>query len=280
MKTKYEMIPFLKGDKEMKNVKIYLTVNNLVFSGDFPQKKFVMEEWEFQSDSIGRNDVEKLFTDAITNETWVSYDMVNTPNSLEVSFELINFVESLDEKFSEEFEVFLDHAKKKINFFVVEHQNLSTIEKKSLISLDTLAITHKIEGQNGSAEIETLLETLKEYKIDFQIEYEHSQLVENGASGGTYEIIIFIANTLASGITYDLIKKFPSLNLINIKKDRVDVLKEKSSYYLNTQPENIVLRNLEVDMETNVASLLISFNRSKYLIKFNDRNEMINFEEL
>ncbi|OLS35456.1 hypothetical protein [Bacillus sp. MRMR6] len=133
-------------------------------------------------------------------------------------------------------------------------------------------------GQSSSIKFNEIIQHLRANNIDVHIEYEHTKRNDQGASGGFYEVILFIQNTIVSGFVYDLIKKLPAIKSFNFTKERIDIIKEKASKILNTQPENLDLTDLEeVDGTVNVV---FRFNRVDYNFKFNDKNIMIHFKKI
>lgn len=151
------------------------------------------------------------------------------------------------------------------------------IIKKNEFSNDSLMFIFKEPGHNSSAIFDRFVKELAANNIDFKIEYEHSQVVDQGASGGLYEVIIFIANTLASGILYDIIKNVPGLECTELKKERFDILKEKAASSLSTQPENIEITHFKLDNQD--IELEVFFNRSKYSFIFNKKNKIVAFKK-
>lgn len=264
----------------MENITISLISNKIVFSGDFPQKNEIIQEWNFPSNTIDKNNIENLYNILMYDKVgWSSYDIEKTVKNVMISLIPTFFVDSVHEDLPVEEKSIIEEMIAKIDHYVEEHtlkgDFQATVEVKQ--SKDMQVFVLHEPGTSDSIEFHLLINKLKANSIHFHIEYERSRVDDQGASGGFYEVIIFIQNTLASGIVYDLLKKIPSLIPLNVKKDRIDLITEKAAYRLNTQPENLLLSKIEEESNTGNLKIVFNFNRSVNTFKFDNENNIIYF---
>ncbi|MGM0840257.1 MAG: hypothetical protein ACQEWE_06005 [Bacillota bacterium] len=262
----------------VKNIFISLIANRLVFSGEFPQSDEVIKLWDFQSDTVDKASLDDLCIESILKRGgWSNSDIESSPTSLRLTLKPTFFVDSLEQELKNDEQEFLDSAIKQVDQFVSKHQLVTTGTTNTSVEVDKSSemIIYREPGQSSSREFERFIEELKSRDIKYHIEYEHSSAAEVGASGGFYEAIIFIQNTLASGVLYDLMKGVPAKYFPQVKKERIDILKGKIAHELSTQPENLEIISYEVEDEC--ASMEVYFNRNKYQYKFSQSNEMIKY---
>jgi hypothetical protein len=264
-----------------KNIFISLIANRLVFSGEFPQSDEVIKLWDFQSETIDRASLDELYNKSILKrDGWSDSDIESSPTSLRLTLKPTFFVDTLEQELKNEEQEFLDSVIKQVNQFVSEHQLFTPGPTNTTVEVDKCSemIIYREPGQSSSREFHRFIEELKSMDIKYHIEYEHSNAAEVGASGGFYEAIIFIQNTVVSGVVYDLIKGVPARYFPQVRKERTDILKGKIAYELSTQPENLEIISYEVGDE--YTSIEVYFNRNKYQYKFNHSNEMIKFNKV
>jgi hypothetical protein len=264
----------------IKNIAIELIANKLVFEGDFPQSNEIIKEWDFQSNSIDKDSLEGLYTEAILKRGgWSSCDIESTTTAIRFSLKPTFFVDSLNQELNVEENEFINSIIKQVDQYVQKHRLEPPVSliKINQIGKESEVVVYREEGQSNSKEFQRFIEQLKNNGISYHIEYEYSNAVDIGASGGVYEVILFIQNTIASGVLYDLIKSVPARYFPNLKKERIDILKEKLAHYLYTQPENIDITWLETN--DSYVCIDVSFNRVKYQFEFDNRNEIINIKK-
>jgi hypothetical protein len=265
----------------IKNIFISLIANRLVFLGEFPQSDEVIKLWDFQSKTVDKASLDDLCIESILKRGgWSNSDIESSPTSLRLTLKPTFFVDSLDQKLKNDEQEFLNSAIKQVDQFVNKHQLVTTDTTNTTVEVDENSemVIYREPGQSSSREFERFIEELKSRDIKYHIEYEHSSASEVGASGGFYEAIIFIQNSLASGVVYDLIKGVPARYFPQIKKERTDILKRKIANELSTQPENLEI--IKYKVEDECASIEVYFNRNKYEYKFNQSNEMIKFNKV
>jgi len=264
----------------LKNITISLVAHKLVFSGDFPKDNILIKEWNFQSSTVETNNIIDLYCTAIPSEIgWTSYDIEKTQKQIRISLIPTFFMDSIHEDLYIDDKILLDVIIKKVNEYVIIHTlDIPRPINNVKVPSDFQTLFYEISGQSDSTEFQELISQLKANNIEFYVEYERSNAVDQGASGGFFEALVFIQNTIASGVAYDLLKKIPSLIIMNVKKERIDCIKEKVAHILNTQPENLLLTALEEE-QNGVVNTVFNFNRFKYNIKLNDKNEIVLFEK-
>ncbi|WP_316572945.1 hypothetical protein [Neobacillus sp. YIM B06451] len=263
----------------VQDIKISLVAKKLVFRDHFPEENEIIKEWQFQSGSVVKKDLQELFYIAVSKEVgWSTFDMTTTSKSITVSLIPIFFTDSINEDVSDADRDILNNIINQVNSYVIKHSKTEQASvKPKQPHIDSQALIYRVPGQGGSFEFENFIKNLTKNNISFYIEYEHSNIAEQGASGGFYEVILFIKDTITSGVVYDLLKKVPGMEQINLKRDRFEILKMKTANFLNTQPSNLEVVELE---EVNGSlSMSVIFNRIKYNFTFNKKNEIINFKK-
>jgi hypothetical protein len=266
----------------MHNITISIVLNKLVFSGNFPEKEEVVKEWNFQSITVENANIVALYDNVMQNIGWSSYKIEKTKNNIRISLTPIIMVDALDHELSQINKDNIDTIKEQVDKYVHDHKAdslVSVTNDKTERTEDLYAYVFESHGGSESVEIQALIDHLRENKIEFEIVYEYSRADDVGASSGVYEVIIFIQESVMSGVTYDLLKMIPLFTLINIKKDRVDVLTKKAAHYLHTQTGNIELTNLEECRDTGNVNMSFYFNRNSYDFTFNKKNMIINFKK-
>jgi len=211
---------------------------------------------------------------------WSSYEVVQTEQNIRLSLAPTFFVDSVNAVLSGENKDILEVMIEQINKYVVENKSelINPVISENKKMKDMQAYILREPGQSDSLEFRVLLDQLQANGIQFHIEYEHLRADDVGASGGLYEVIVFIQNTVASGIAYDILKKLPSLISLNIKKDRIDIITEKVASRLNTQVANIELYELEKQSPDNIT-ISFSFNRSIHKFEFDSNNEIVKYSK-
>jgi hypothetical protein len=265
----------------MKNIFISLISNKLVFKGDFPESNEIIKEWEFKSNTVTRANLEKLCNESVVIKVgWSTSDIECLTNSIRLTLKPIFFVDSLAQQLNSEEQDLLRGIIDDVNLFVEEHKLTKSTQSPEIVEIDRNSemITYREPGQSSSREFNKFIEKLEGKSIRYQIEYKHSQAVEQGASGGFFEAIIFIQSTIASGVVYDLIKGVPAKYLPQVKKERTDTLKSKIAHELRTQPENLEMTSYKV--EEDFTTLDVYFNRNKYQCQFDKKNELVKFNKV
>ncbi|MCK6207683.1 hypothetical protein KZX50_19765 [Bacillus infantis] len=262
----------------VKKITILLVANKLVFSGNFPQKDELIKRWEFYSSKIDKKVLEDLFTKVVVKEFgWSTCDVESTNSEDSLLLKPIFFKESLKDELTKEDQAILDKIIRNVDEFVSDYR----VEKPDLrmnensFYSDADVVVFREPGQSNSREFRSFIQKLEENNIPFYIEYEHSNAVEQGASGGLHEAIVFIGSTLASGIAYDIIKGAAFFNLLNFKKERTDILREKIADHLNTMPQNIDITHIEKKEEE--IFIKVKLNRTRYEFTFSHNNKMMKF---
>lgn len=260
----------------MKKITLSLVAHKLVFNEDFPNTNEVIQEWCFWSSTIDKQSIFNLYNAIMYEKVgWSSCEIEQTEKNVRILLIPIFFVNSIIEILSDENKEILEGMREYINKFVEENKTefIKPVISKNNNMKDMQVYILQEPGRTDSLEFQILLNQLQKNGIQFHIEYEHSRADDTGASGGLYEVIVFIQNTVSSGIAYDLLKKLPSLISLNIKKDRIDSITEKAAHRLNTQVANLELCELEKQDSGNIT-ISYNFNRSIHQFEF-DSNNMI-----
>lgn len=264
----------------IKNIYIAIVANKLVFDGNFPEVNEIIKEWEFQSNSIEKKGIKELFEEAVKNEGWGAYDFEISPNSIRITLISTFIIDGILSALSKENGETLRSIIEYVDKYVEDHKLIfaKPIDKLTVNGEYSQVLVVREDGQSHSNEFDSFLKLLENDNIAYSIEYEHCNAIEMGASGGFYEAIVFIKDTLVSGALYDLLKKTAFFSITKYKKERIDILKEKVAHLLYTQPENLEISRLKND-EANVF-MEIRFNREKYYCEFNSSNEVVDFRKL
>lgn len=266
----------------MKKITLSLVAHKLVFSGDFSNTNEVIQEWSFWSSTIDKQSVFNLYNAIMYEKVgWSSCEIEKTEKNVRISLVPIFFVDSIIEVLSDENKEILEGMREQVDKYVEENKSdlINPVFSENKNIKDMQAYILQEPGQSDSLEFQMLLDQLRANGIQFHIEYEHSRADDVGASGGLYEVIVFIRDTVASGIAYDLLKKFPSLIALNIKKDRIDSITEKAASRLNTQVANLELCELEKQESGNI-SISFNFNRSIHKFEFDSNNDISKYSKI
>jgi hypothetical protein len=263
------------------HINILLKFNRLVFSGSFPEQEDLIQTWNFYSTTVNDENIEELYNNLFSQlSPWSSYMVEKTTEQITVSLISVLIVESLDDKITSKDQEYQNIYINQINQYVQAHKGQLSDYKVDyhMFQKDLTTCTFQMDGGNRSPEIESLLKNLSSQNINYHIEYEYGRVDDHGASGGVYEIIFYIASVALSGATYDLLKKFSSLIITNVKKDKIDMIKDKLSYHLNTQPENLILIQLSKDEKTGIYFATFKFNRDYFEVTFNREKDIIKYK--
>lgn len=266
-----------RGVSMSRNIYINLVAHKLVYSGDFPERNEIVKEWYFQSNSVEKSNLEKLFLDATKGRDWRSYDIETTPNNIKFSIVLTFFVNSIEDKLSNDDENILNTIIEQVNLFVAINRGKNTALIDNSDDIDEESLVYVCHNSD-SVELKQFLEQLKANNIKFHIEYEHIQVSDQGAMGSAHDIIIFIHGAVVSGLTYDLIKKVPLLIYTGFKKKQIDTIKEIIARCLSTNPKNIEIIQLQKDNKT--IKLMVNYNNNKYIFELDDENNVIYFKKI
>lgn len=211
---------------------------------------------------------------------WSSYEIKQTEKNVRISLVPTFFVDSVIEVLSDENKEIIEVMREHIGEYVEENKSdfINPVISENNNMKDMQAYILQEPGQRDSLEFQVLLDQLQANRIQFHIEYEHLRADDVGASGGLYEVIVFIQNTVASGIAYDLLKKLPSLISLNVNKYRIDTITEKAASRLNTQVANLELCELEKQCSGNIT-ISFNFNRFIHKFEFDSNNDIIKYSK-
>lgn len=267
----------------MNKIRISLIIHKLVFEGDFPQKNDFITEWVFTSDNVDKTSLVNLYTNVINSTSigWSSYDMEVTETETRLAIVPTFFVQSIDDEYSESEESLIISVKNIIEEFVNINKSNNSIHNSNDVNdtQDYNVFIYSYPGSSDSYEFQDFINQLKLEKVPFKIEYERSQQSDQGASGGLYEGIIYIVDTITAGVVYDLIKKMPGLKIIpNLRKNRIETLKKRAAECLDTLPENLELIQIsEMNNDNKQMQLVFRFKRKDYNFVFDMNNNITSF---
>lgn len=261
----------------IRQVSIFLNKINL--NQVFEEKNELIQQWYFYSKTVEKINLDQFYQENFGEIGWSSYEIKRTSNKISISFNPMFFVESICDDIQPNEKIILENIKKKITNYVDYHK-VEFVNQISIVEplKDMYAFTLQEVGHSSIPEFDIFINDLKEKNIQFFIEYENSQMIDQGASGGFYEVIIFIQNSLLSGALYDLLKNLPSIKFLNLKRERFDILKDKAAEHINTQPENLEILELE-QLTNNHIKVTFYFNRFNYKFQFDDSNLIISFKK-
>jgi hypothetical protein len=106
----------------LKNINIDLVARKLVFYDHFPESNEIIKQWVFQSNSVNKSCLEKLYYDVTNSRDWASYDIEITPNNIRLSIVLTFFVNSIEDKLSNDYVNILNTIIEQVNIFVTKHK--------------------------------------------------------------------------------------------------------------------------------------------------------------
>ncbi|MCM3756436.1 hypothetical protein M3197_02955 [Sporosarcina aquimarina] len=267
----------------MKLIRISLIINKLVFEGDFPQNNDLINEWAFSSETVNKSSLTNLYNKAIDPSRigWSSYEIVVTASETRIEIRPTFFVDSTDDKYRETEKILIRAIENEIEKFVYDNEAKSiefNLDEKSDDN-DYNVFIYSCPGASDSNEFRDFISELEQDTISYKIEYERSQVTDQGASGGIYEVLLYIVDTITAGVVYDLIKKMPEFKIItNLKKSRIENFKKKAALCLNTLPGNLELNEInEISNGNKNMQVTFRFNRNYYDFVFDNDNEIIHF---
>src|SRR5699024_5227642 len=246
-------------------------------NGDFQEQEGTVQEWNFSSETVNDKNIAELCNNFhAKHDGWSSHIVERTATTIVISIIPIIMVDSLDDNLSLEDQSSLNTYKEQIEQYIQVHESqLQPFPLETSPDDNELVVyTYSLGGADRNPEIDSFIKELTTQGINYQIEYEYSREDNVGATGGGYELILYIASAVASGMMYDLLKKVTELVFTNVKKDKIDKIKNKMAYYLNTQPENLTIIQLNQEGEKGYVYTTIRFNRDDYEVVFDKKGNI------
>lgn len=260
----------------MKKVHFTILVTHIEFDTDDQKTESEMiKEYSFNSEILTYDDFENLFVklkqlkgDWITNEITIDENTVYaSTNLLYPYFNGIIKTQAITEILSKVLATVED-------FININKSNASQNITDNINEIDnvTEGLLLRIDGHN-SIERFDILKELKQNNINYKIITHKVKQADQGASDLFSEVILFIANTVISGLAYDIIKKgftntlrfmgSPSdidehkVENINYKKLRKNV-----GLRANVQPNELTL----IDMRQKKDGITFKFQSNNSII--------------
>ncbi|WP_193065400.1 hypothetical protein [Oceanobacillus oncorhynchi] len=178
-------------------------------SENFEEYLNYIESFKFYTNKPFEEKVEELFISILKIKgDWAHYDLITNENILIVDYDLLFTSTTLTDSDKKVIDMVLNTTKQ-----LIENIKVSTVidshdifksdkdnnEDKGII----LKLEKHGEVTTDHKEIETYLNNKN---IKYSVVSKNSSHTESGAGGGGSELLLFIATTIASGVTWDMLK--------------------------------------------------------------------------
>lgn len=245
----------------MKKIHFRLIAEHIEF--DTEEQKIeheLLERYTFYSDKINSQEIEELFISLIEIKgDWIAYDLDEDDQNVYVDMFLIYpFLEGKKE----------DNIPNKIyeivNEFIINkrYENITDIFSNDE-EIDSEGYLLKIrEGDGSDFNIDEIKKKLTEAELNFEIVANKQKRVEIGAGDLMSEVFIYVRDSSASGITWDILKATlmygigtahasKSDYLLKKVADRINFkrLRKDVALRLNIDSRNITLIDMHYDEE-------------------------------
>ncbi|SFL37281.1 hypothetical protein SAMN04487943_101226 [Gracilibacillus orientalis] len=179
-------------------------------SEDLNESTKELANFDFTSDNRIEDEIEDFFTKIFLKKgDWASFDIHLNENIIYIEITLIfTNPELLTEDFAVQKTVLNECSK------YVEENSKSIIENQKFTSTDLDGYLISI-NQPGISTLNyiNLKQAFDKENINYKIESKFTNQTEVGAGGGESDIILFIANTVASGVSWDVVKSIITTNI-------------------------------------------------------------------
>lgn len=191
-------------------VKVIVNVR-LVFI-DFNNKNFdesieEVESYEFHTEDLFDEKAELLFNSIMEiRGGWASYDLSMNERICIVDYDLIYTGIKLEESDRKTVSSVLNKIKEFIDNIKINTDVSDKIHFDPSDNCQEGIILKVIKPGEITTNYEELETFLSKKKVDYSIVSKISSHAEVGAGGGESEVLLFVANTVASGVTWDMLK--------------------------------------------------------------------------
>lgn len=245
----------------MKKIHFRLIAEHIKF--DTEEQKIeheLLESYTFYSDKINSQEIEELFISLIEIKgDWIAYDLDEDDQNVYVDmFLMYPFFEGKKE------ENIPNKIYEIVNEFIVNkrYENITDIFSNDE-EIDSEGYLLKIrEGDGSDFNIEEIKKKLTEAELNFEIVANKQKRVETGAGDLMSEVFIYVRDSSASGITWDILKATlmygigtahasTSDKLLKKVADRINFkrLRKDVALRLNIDSRNITLIDMHYDEE-------------------------------
>ncbi|KEZ47739.1 hypothetical protein [Metabacillus indicus] len=272
----------------MKRIYITLLAEHIEFDTNEQLTEVEMlKDVNFCSDTITQQEIEDLFHHLLRIKgDWITYDLTENHYNIYLVIKLLYPYFNGEKEKNIPSEIYNELDK-----FISTHKvNTSTLnENMSLYKVSGYGSMYVIEKPSELDET-NVFEQLKENNIPYEIISNNTQRTESGAGAEFSEAIIFIKDSVASGVAYDLLKagilmsvsyvagninrtprKAGNINYKNLLKD--------ISTRVNVKPNQITLTNMYAQEDETIFEFRANGN---YITVICDEDNLIkefNYED-
>ncbi|EMS72581.1 hypothetical protein [Ruminiclostridium cellobioparum] len=248
----------------MPNIFFELFIESADFSGkDLKIKKSSAYSSQYNTLSITDNDIENLYSKILRAKgDWASLNFYNFNNNFYIEISLIFNAgyqsvehENIINKVLKICDDFVNASK--VGEVNIYYNNLSKLEE---IAFDECYVLSLSEGGGGVIDFDVVKQVLNEKHLDYNVVTEKISRFDGGASGSSEEFIAFLSATVASGLTWDMVKMALAYKL-GIDIDRIIIT------CLNKAKFKILRRD--------IADKIRERSKDLYLKRFEEKNSKL-----
>lgn len=248
----------------MPNIFFELFIESADFSGkDLKIKKSIAYSSQYNTLSITDNDIENLYSKILRAKgDWASLNFYNFNNNFYIEISLIFNAgyQSVEHKniINKVLKICDDFVNaSKVGEVNIYYNNLSKLEE---IAFDECYVLSLSEGGGGVIDFDVVKKVLNEKHLDYNVVTEKISRFDGGASGSSEEFIAFLSATVASGLTWDMVKMALAYKL-GIDIDRIIIT------CLNKAKFKILRRD--------IADKIRERSKDLYLKRFEEKNSKL-----